>query len=175
MKSSGWRTSLSRSDLDDALRSWLSEPGSLTRRLQAQCADFRVRLLTQGRQRQSTLSAAGSRRAQVPVRDVLLLCAGEPVIFAHTELSTVTRGRLTHWLRGLGDRSLGTLLFSYPGFVRGRIEYCRLDARQPLFRRAAGFAEVPATLWARRSTHWLGGQAVQVTEVFLPPITRLSA
>lgn len=173
MKASGWRNSLSRLDLNDALASWLREPGSLTRRLQAESTDFRVRVLAQGRQPRGALAAAG--RGFVAVREVLLLCAGEPVIFAHTELSTVTRGRLTHWLRGLGSRSLGTLLFSYPGFVRGRIEYCRLDARHPLFRRAACFAEVPATLWARRSTHRLGGQAVQVTEVFLPPITRLSA
>jgi chorismate--pyruvate lyase len=104
------------------------------------------------------------------VREVVLECDGRPVIFAHTTLATVAPGRLSRWMAGLGNRSLGSLLFSYPGFRRGTIEFLRLDARHPLYRRAAALGPVGASLWARRSLHRLGWQQVLVTEVFLPAI-----
>jgi chorismate--pyruvate lyase len=107
------------------------------------------------------------------VREVVLECDGQPVIFAHTTLSTATRGRLARWMDRLGNRSLGSLLFAYPGFRREAIEYLRLDRRHPLYRRAAAVADVGETLWARRSLHRLGLQRVLVTEVFLPAIARL--
>ena len=108
------------------------------------------------------------------VRDVLLECDGIPVIFAHTTLSTASRGRLTRWLARLGSRSLGSLLFSHPGFRRGAIEFCHLDAQHPLSRRVAALGFDTSLLWARRSRHTLGHQSVLVTEVFLPGIAMLS-
>ena len=171
MKRSHWRARLPGSLRDPLLRSWLSEPDSLTARCQRACACFRVRLLRCGKGRPLADEAAG--RAPAWVREVVLECDGRPVIFAHTTLSTATRGRLSRWMSGLGDRSLGSLLFAYPGFRRERIEYLRLDRRHPLYQRAAAVAEVGDHLWARRSLHRLAAQRVLVTEVFLPAITRL--
>ena len=156
---------------DAGLRSWLTEPGSLTARCIRHSRHFAVRVLAFGKARPLGDEAA-ARRAWV--REVVLECDGRPVIFAHTTLADGRGGRLTRWLAGLGSRSLGSLLFSYPGFVRGPIEFCRLDARHPLYRRAAAVAPVPPTLWARRSAHRLGGQSVRVTEVFLPAIGQLA-
>jgi chorismate lyase len=153
------------------MRDWLTESGSLTARCQAACHDFRIRLLRYGKAAPLADESPGRRNAWV--REVVLECDGVPVIFAHTTLSTATNGRLTRWLSRLGSRSLGSLLFSWPGFRRGDIEYCRLDARHPLFRRAAAHGESGKFLWARRSWHRLGGQRVLVTEVFLPAITGL--
>lgn len=166
-----WRPRLIGGIRDPLLRSWLSEPDSLTARCQQHCRQFRIRLLRQARGR--GLADAAGGRGLVQVREVLLECDGVPVIFAHTTLSTATNGRLTRWLAGLGSRSLGSLLFSHPGFRRGNIEFCRLDARHPLFRQAASFSQGAQTLWARRSWHALGQQRVLVTEVFLPGISRL--
>ena len=104
---------------------------------------------------------------------VLLECDGVPVIFAHSVLSTVSNGRLTRWLAGLGSRSLGSLLFSFPGFKRGQLDFLRLDVRHPLYRLAAPWAAGAPQLWARRSEHCLGRQVLCVTEVFLPAINRL--
>lgn len=171
MMRSHWRACLPGSLRDPLLRSWLSEPGSLTARCQRACVRFRVRLLRYGKGRPLADEAAGSAPAWV--REVVLECDGRPVIFAHTTLSTATRGRLSRWMSGLGDRSLGSLLFAYPGFRRERIEYLRLDRRHPLYQRAAAVAEVGEHLWARRSLHRLAAQRVLVTEVFLPAITRL--
>lgn len=169
--SASWRQALPQLRQDQSLRSWLAETGSLTARLQAQCVSFRVRLLSNALEKplsdEGILSAS---RRKLQVREVMLECDGQPVIFAHTVLSTATGGRLSLWLARLGSRSLGSLLFSHPGFVRGPIEYCRLDARHRLYQRAATCAAVPAVLWARRSRHRLGQQVVMVTEVFLPAI-----
>ena len=166
-----WHPRLGGGVGDRALRDWLTESGSLTARCQAACRDFRVRLLRYGKA--TPLADESPVRRNAWVREVVLECDGVPVIFAHTTLSTATNGRLTRWLSRLGSRSLGSLLFSWPGFRRGVIEYCRLDARHPLFRRAAAHGESGKFLWARRSWHRLGGQQVLVTEVCLPAITGL--
>jgi chorismate--pyruvate lyase len=113
------------------------------------------------------------RQQLAQVREVLLECDGVPVIFAHSVLSTASNGRLTRWLAGLGSRSLGSLLFSFPGFKRGKLEFLRLDARHPLYRLAAPWAAGEPQLWARRSEHRLGQQVLCVTEVFLPTISAL--
>ena len=171
MTTSHWQPLFAGRVENRVLRGWLTEPGSLTARCQAASRDFRVRLLRYGKARPLADESPGQRNAWV--REVILECDGVPVIFAHTTLSTATNGRLTRWLSRLGSRSLGSLLFSWPGFQRGAIEYCRLDARHPLFRRAAAHGEHEKYLWARRSRHRLGGQQVLVTEVFLPAITGL--
>ena len=171
----GWRTHLP-AGVAAHLASWLTEPGSLTARCRRGAASFAVRLL--GFAREAPLSDECAMRPQArhatPVREVLLECDGRPVIFAHTVLLTAARGRLACWMAGLGTRSLGSLLFAFPGFRRGRIEYRRLDARHPLYRRAlAVVPDAPPVLWARRSRHALGREQVLVSEVFLPAIRRI--
>lgn len=175
MKRSKWRARLADASCDPVLRSWLSEPDSLTARCQRACSLFRVRLLRYGKGRALADEAVSGQVGRHPawVREVVLECDGRPVIFAHTTLSTAANGRMSRWMAGLGNRSLGSLLFSYPGFKRGAIEFLRLDARHPLYRRATALGEVGETLWARRSLHRLGHQQVLVTEVFLPGIRGL--
>ncbi|HRH13930.1 MAG TPA: chorismate lyase [Azonexus sp.] len=171
MRSRKWRSRLAGGGPDPVLRSWLTESESLTSRCQRVCRDFQVRVLDYGKDMPQADEMA--RRRLAWVREVVLECDGVPVIFAHSVLSTATRGRLTRWLARLGSRSLGSLLFSYPGFKRGAIEYRRLDARHPLYQRAAALGAAGPCLWARRSLHRLGAQQVLVTEVFLPAIAKL--
>lgn len=175
MGPSAWRTWLPRSQVEPVLRSWLTEPDSLTARCQLSSRAFRVRLLDYGKGMPlvDEAVAGDTLRGLAWIREVALECDGKPVIFAHTALSIAPRGRMTGWMAGLGSRSLGSLLFSYPGFRRGRIEFLRLDARHPLFQRAACLCEPGRYLWARRSLHRLGEQRVLVTEVFLPAICSL--
>ena len=176
MKCSLWRARLTGRSPDPVLRSWLTEPDSLTARCQHACDHFRVRLLSYGKGQALADEAMGlgGGRNRVWGREVTLECDGRPVIFAHTTLSTVVNGRLSRWMAGLGHRSLGSLLFAHPGFKRGPIQYLRLDHRHPLYRRAASLGEVSEYLWARRSLHCLGAQQVLVTEVFLPGIKQLN-
>lgn len=173
---SSWEQPLFRFSVPPHLRSWLLEPASLTARCQASSTQFRVKVL-RAHAGPSLMTPHGRPRTRPPVRqrEVLLECDGVPVIFAHTELPLTPRGRLTHWLAGLGSRSLGSLLFAYPGFCRGGIEIRRLKTQDALYQRAlqaAGLSGQPV-LWARRSRHALGAQSVQVTEIFLPAIQNL--
>lgn len=172
MQRSHWRQRFGGAGIDPRLRSWLTEPDSLTARCQRAATTFRVRLLAYGKGRSLGDEAVSSRQPYW-VREVALECDGVPVIFAHTTLSTAANGRLTRWTARLGTRSLGSLLFAHPGFRRGGIEFIRLDRRHPLYRRAARLGEVGEYLWARRSLHALDGQQVLVTEVFLPAILDL--
>ena len=173
MRREKWCQSLPYRAASPAIRSWLKEPASLTARLQKRCTTFRVRPLCQGLQKTLPDDAVQFPVRQVQVREVLLECDGQAVIFAHTILSTATRrGRLSLWLKGLGSRSLGSLLFAHPGFIRGSLEFARLDRRHALYRRAAEWADLPSELWARRSSHRLDGLEVVVTEVFLPAIAK---
>ena len=171
MKRSQWRSKLGPGAPETRLASWLGEPDSLTARCRRACMEFRIRLLRSGLMQ--PIADESTRQQLAHVREVLLECDGVPVIFAHSVLSTVTNGRLTRWLAGLGSRSLGSLLFSFPGFKRGQLEFLRLDARHPLYRLAAPWATGAPQLWARRSEHRLGRQVLCVTEVFLPAINRL--
>ena len=174
MKRSKWQARFAGAACDPLIRSWLCEPASLTARCQRASQQFAVRLLRYGKGAALADEATGGARCGLAwVREVVLECDGQPVIFAHTTLASAGNGRLTRWMAGLGNRSLGSLLFAYPGFRRGPIELLRLDARHPLYRRAAALGPVGGVLWARRSWHRLGGQRVLVTEVFLPAIRQL--
>ncbi len=175
MKRSKWRPRFARGPENRDVASWLAEPGSLTARCQAASERFRVAVLAYGLG--DPLADEGlrlpRRRGHAWVREVMLECDGTPVIFAHTVLPAAPRGKLSRWLARLGSRSLGSLLFSHPGFRRGTIEFLRLDKRHPLYQRAATVGEAGDCLWARRSLHRLGRQRVLVTEVFLPALSRL--
>ncbi|WP_126462675.1 chorismate--pyruvate lyase family protein [Sulfuritortus calidifontis] len=155
-------------------RAWLTDHGSLTRRLQARCPRFAVERLRQGIARPHTdecaaLGLAHHRLAMV--REVLLLCAGRPVVFAHSVVALA--GLRGPWvgLSGLGNKPLGAALFADPLVVRHPLEFCRLDARHPLYRAAAvHLAGAPRFLWARRSRFEKAGSPILVTEVFLPEV-----
>jgi chorismate lyase len=176
----GWSPRLPGGLAERHLRSWLSDPCSLTARCLRHCRSFRIRVLRQG---MLLPLDDGSVRSRLPVREVLLECDGVPVIFAHSVLSTARSGRLGRWFARLGNRSLGSLLFTHAGFRRGAIEFLRLHPRHPLYRRLLECAVIPEgaragikpLLWARRSRHHLGQRSVLVTEVFLPAIEQLKA
>ena len=171
MRAGHWRRRLIPAVNDPVLASWLTEPGSLTARCQKAASRFQVELLRSGWL--LPLGDEASKRCRRRVREVVLRCDGVPVIFAHSVLLTAANGRLNRWLGGLGRRSLGSLLFAYPGFARGPLAFCRLDARHPLYRTARAWSNGEPTLWARRSEHRLGAQVLRVTEVFLPGILAL--
>ncbi|RIX44738.1 MAG: chorismate lyase [Rhodocyclales bacterium GT-UBC] len=176
MMPNSWRARLPRGACSPLLASWLTEPTSLTARCLRNSRAFRVRLLHFGKGRalaDEGLTSAGQAQP-VWIREVVLECDGVPVIFAHTTLAASSRGRVRRWLARLGSRSLGSLLFAYPGFSRGGIEFLRLDARHPLYWRASRYGLMPPFLWARRSSHRLKDEVVRVTEVFLPAIESLA-
>ena len=173
-----WRKKPEHSEAALPFVDWLYDRNSLTSRLQARGA-FEVRVLRQGLAIPTfdEAVALGIRRKRLAwVREVALYCDGDPVVFAHTVLPYRPRGPMTGWLARLGNRSLGALLFSHAGFVRGPLLSKRIDQRDELFAPAIAAMDLhapeepstPALLWARRSSFSFGRQKVLVTEVFSP-------
>ncbi|MEW5770077.1 MAG: chorismate lyase [Pseudomonadota bacterium] len=158
-------------------RRWLCTPGSLTHALMRACPAFNVARLAQAagpaHADEEALMALRRRRLAM-VREVLLRCGGEPLVFAHSVIPLA--GLRGPWvgLSGLGNRPLGAALFSDPRIRRHPLEFRRLDRRHPLYRKAARHLDAPPReLWARRSRFALQGHSILVTEVFLPAILKL--
>lgn len=158
-------------------RDWLRDHGSLTLRLQRRCDRFRVRRLRQELaqpnpdERRALHLRAGQRAL---VREVLLLCGDEALVFAHSVIPS--RGLRGPWrgLSRLGHKPLGAALFADPRVRRHPLTSRRLDRRHPLYRALAVFSPaLPRQLWARRSLFELDGQPILVTEVFLPAVLGL--
>lgn len=157
-----------------ALRGWLSDRGSLTRRLKARHADFKVRPVARGFAPPFFDEARplGLRpHMHAYVRDVVLLGGGRPRVFAHSVLPRAGLRGGWNGITRLGTKPLGEALFTDPRVRRLGLTVRRLDARHPLYRAARPHAADNARyLWARRSVFCLGGSPLLVTEVFLPTL-----
>ncbi|MDZ4201151.1 MAG: chorismate lyase [Gallionella sp.] len=186
------------------LRPWLHDHGSLTQRIQQRCEKFSVQPVRSGLARIAYDEAAllGITPHHLAYsREVFLYADGVPVVFAHSACASQHLRGAWKAMRGLGNRSLGSLLFTHPLVVRqplrfkslrshhplhvGRICACAVGALAPYSHglllpgttRHVGLKPdlpiIPDTLWARRSLFTLHGAPLLVTEVFLPEILKL--
>ncbi len=168
--------------LPRGLASWLLDDSSLTRRLQRRChGAFRVRILDQGWRRplEDERRALGLRpRARAWVRQVHLLCDGQPWVYARTVIPAATLHGGQQRLARLGERPLGAMLFADCTVRRGGLEIARIAAGHPLFRAALG-EDAPgsaavAAIWGRRSLFFFGTRPLLVSEIFLPALVGTS-
>ncbi len=163
--------------LHPGYRYWLAGSGSLTARLVAASRQFEVCPCFEGLAKIAADEAAalGLAAGELAwVREVFLVCDGVPRVFARSVLPRSPRRGLDRLFRGLGSRSLGSMLFAAFGFVRAPLEFRRLDQRAPLLQRAirATALHLP-TAWARRSVFRQGDKSLLVAEVFLPAALQL--
>lgn len=157
--------------LSKTLRSWLIEPGSLTARLKAHSKSFAVKVLGQKVMACRIQEANDDIKAgeDVLVREVLLLCDGEPHVFARSllPLSSLTgeQEKLAH----LGDRSLGQVLFNHPELIRKNIEVANFNNNQAI-KALIGNLQLTkdSDVWGRRSVFVIDNKPMVVAEVFLP-------
>jgi chorismate--pyruvate lyase len=158
-------------------RPWLVDRGSLTARIQARCASFRVKVVFQGRgrtDRDEAFVQPGGRRRLALVREVYLFCRRTPVVFAHSVIDPRSLRGTWRRLARLGSRPLGAALFSDPRIRRYPLRQKKLNRHHELYRRACAALKVrPPFLWARRSLFALHKSPILVTEVFLPGILKL--
>jgi len=168
-----------RSRVPAAVRSWLLDAGSLTDRLRTTCKGcFSVRVLEEGWQR-PRLDEARALSMQLAglgwVREVQLLCDGEPQVFARTIVPRKTLSGAQRQLAHLGNRPLGAYVFADPGMRRTAVELACIHPGQAMFAEATeGLQHKPASIWGRRSVFRVGGKPLLVTEVFLTDIAPMS-
>ena len=175
-------TALRPAVIDGVIASWLAERGSLTRRLRAECGRLQLILLRPraARPLPDELALLGVPRGRyVWVREVLLLADGRPVLYAHSVARSLALRMAWRPLSKVGLRPVGDAIFDRHGTQRGPIRVRRLQPGDRLHRAAARAlgaegARLPA-LWARRSPFIHAGEALWITEVFLPAIAGIGA
>ncbi|MFY8274362.1 chorismate--pyruvate lyase family protein [Pseudoalteromonas sp. SSDWG2] len=153
-----------------SLADWLKEPHSLTKRLKSQCQHFAVEVISEqvldAKQYRSELFDPQS--AHVLVREVILFCDNQPMVYAQ---SWIPEQRGTHPsvdLSHLGDRPLGEVIFQDPQLCREQLEVADFTANDDLTRLCKSFNLPTQPMWGRRSRFNLTEQHIMVCEVFLP-------
>lgn len=166
-------TADSLSEVEPALRGWISTTGLLTHKLGSATGSYAVEVELE---KPSALSAEEAK---------LLGCAVQPALLREIELDTEKRAcifartlipdstlRDHPWLADLGDSPLGETLLRRRGDVtRSGFEIAQLDPDDELYAKAASrLVADPEALWARRSVFRIGQAGLLVYEVLLPPI-----
>lgn len=174
-----WHSHVNGVNPSPEMRRWLTDRRSLTDKLVSGSTHFRVQRLHQ--QRALSLPdefamLASPGRSRVREREVLLLCDGSPVVFAHTIVPLDATASDWPFFNALGERSLGTTLFGDPQVERGALQYARLRAEHPLVQRARKAIDanlIDGPLFARRCLFRRKKGLLLVTEVFLPTIAEI--
>lgn len=153
--------------LPAAAKPWLLEKGSLTARLVAWSnGAFAVQRISQTWMVPSLdeAKALGLRpREMALIREVYLLCHGEPCVYARSVIPLKSLHGPLRFLKKLQNTSLGSLLFKDPYLARGEFEICNLNL--PHF---AIPCQTSAKIYGRRSVFKLYQQPILVSEFFLP-------
>ncbi|MGI9278745.1 MAG: chorismate--pyruvate lyase family protein [Endozoicomonas sp.] len=177
-------------------RDWLLDSGSLTQRLKLTFDDdFSVRVIRHGtfmptyseqqflnnneRRRMTSVSheeaelfTGRSCSKMASIREVLLICAGKPRVFARSVLPHSSLIGSNRELLQLGNKPLGEFLFNHPGMRRGPFEVAQLPARQ--FNPYLVDQYANETAWGRRSLFYLHEKPISVCEIFLPDLPEQS-
>ncbi len=172
-----WRAAdhVLRATLPRRLLPWLYDRGSLTLRLkQASGGDFRVQVLSQGWQRpllNERLALAMRHQEYALVRQVLLICKGEPWVYARSVIPVRTMSGAGRQLAMLGNRPLGAFLFANNGVVREPMEIACVRPDEMIYDDAlAGSGLEQQKVWGRRSVFRFEQKPLLVNEFFLPSI-----
>jgi len=159
-----WLNANDRLFLTSHWRKWLCDRGSLTEALiRASKNGFSVRLIAQKKSYPTYDEARAlkiSSQQKILVREVELLGNQQAWVYARSVVPLSTLQHCHQSLERLGNRSLGTLLFTDPNIKRGALEVCQLSANGQNYP-------------SRRSIFWIKQQPLLVTEVFLPPMAQI--
>lgn len=161
------RRHLNQTQLPVSVGAWLLDKHSLTARLiKASQGDFRVELIQQSWRLptadESKLLALKSREVAL-VREVLLICHGQPWVFARSVIpASSLRGKLG-FLRKLKNSALGALLFKDPSLQRSHFEVARIQLPHPHIP-----VQSSANIYGRRSLFYWKNKPLLVAEIFLP-------
>lgn len=147
-----------------ALRPWLDATGSITQMAKQCCESVRVKLL------HTAWDEASSYH-----REILMLCDETPWWYAHTHLPQETFQQRASLFQGLGDNSLGCVLFSDPNISRQSLQYFEVGCDDPAYQKAARFITIECErLWARESVYHIEGLPLYLLEVFLPDMLKIA-
>ena len=157
------------------LQSWLTETGSLTKRLRAVYGrKFGVKVLFNRWQPaaidECRLLGLVPARYQL-IREVLLHADGQPLVLARTVIPGPTIQIAHRNLSHLGNRPLGEVIFSFPDLERRRRQFSRAETTiwNSKLRTDIG---LDSAIWGRRTVYAIHHHPLLVAEFFLPELLR---
>ena len=164
-------------------RNWATSKGSLTQRLVGLNKGFRVEPVVQGKvrvKRGPTLPPQCKQAGLMRQRLVRLHVSNTPVVLAQTLVKMAGPVNDWHFWRGLGTRSLGSVLFSDQRVKRGELHFARLPLQHAWVQQLlspALRAEMnkigPGRVWYARCARFSrkpNRTPLWVMEVFLPQL-----
>lgn len=145
LASEGWKAQ--GTSLSTEKRGWLLYNDSLTEKLQRICSNFQVEIVEEGWQ----AVTSSENFAKQWVREVLLKCGEQELIFAQTILPDVTIENVAQEILHLGNQPIGLWLFPQ------KPQRLHLEWRQ----------DSETGLYARRAQYLLHGYPIEIKELFL--------
>ncbi len=154
-------------------KQWLLNPGSMTKQLQeitGNLLEVENINLSWEKLRYHEQQSLKSPREVAFIREVDLSYAGKILIKGRTVLPLKSlKGKLSK-IPKLGNRPLGSFLFSQPGLQRSQMRWCFLYPHQ-----ISSLSKQKAPLLARESIFHLDGKALLLVEFFMPDLLRMIA
>jgi len=159
-------------DLKVSVKDWLFDTGSLTARLINNCDEvFSVKVLAvkSATPTPDEINALKLKpRSQAIIREVLLLCGSQPVVYARTVIPVSSmRGSLRGIVK-LGNKSLGAVLFADKKMQRKPVQVTSLPATHKCHEWTG--CQKKEAIWGRRSVFILKNEEILVSEFFLPEL-----
>lgn len=127
---------------------WLLDEGSLTAKLKQQYPDFKVELLSQiqATPYDNEIELLSDNEIYT-IREVILWGNNTKQVYAR---SVIPKVQSLNFLRALGNKPLGEVLFTHPDIQRHQMQFSRYNQH-----------------WGRRSIFGLSGVELMVSEFFL--------
>jgi len=151
---------------------WLFNASSLTARLITLCGDdFSVQVIAQQWQKLDTEEATAMSLNHVHsalVRQVLLCCADEPLVYARTVIPATTVQGAQRRYANMGSRPLGAMLFADRTMRREAVQVAMLSLKHAAYK----YIKTDEPVWGRRSVFRVAGKPILVSEYFLPALLK---
>ena len=100
------------------------------------------------------------------VRQVLLCCDDQPLIYARTVIPVTTLRGARRRYGNMGSRPLGAMLFADRTMQREEVRVAELSATHE----ANQYNKTDEAVWGRRSVFRVSGKPLLVSEYFLPEL-----
>ncbi|WP_246072461.1 chorismate--pyruvate lyase family protein [Catenovulum sediminis] len=168
--SANWQPKI---DAPEIVLDWLLDPASLTAKLKSMYCNFSVQVLGQcWLTDHNKISNSVFSCSEYLVREVLLICNQQAMVYAHTCIPKTSLTQENLFLTELGTQPLGEALFARPDMRRTNIELAIIPDTSRIYKFASQLSSEgnlqSKQLYGRRSIFELNQSPLSVAEIFLP-------
>lgn len=153
-----WQSPDQFQSMSSNMLQWLTEQGSLSYRLNAECDTLSVEVISNTKSSADMMTEEEIERLAHEdcwLREVVLRGDDQPWVIGRTLMSLSTMGQGDYDISQQGNTPLGVTVFSSADTKRDALEIAQLTTSE-------------GELFARRSRLWVAGHPILVAELFLP-------